>query len=1389
MIIREKLFGLVGIMALWGGFSATVAAQSIPQDPYPDPAGHSCLIDRSVDATTVGKHKHAHRIPSQHRIEVPGDFIFKGPKQYYVLRFAACITEEYFNGFMENRRWNPGFGSDVQKVKEYWAGLEKYLNELYGRDCGVHFEVLRDEKLIFKKNPSGFTTTALHTYTGIINSLIGQDNYEIGLLLMPPSGGLNGRAALGGALSDVSKGKGRSSISYSVIAHEIGHLLGAEHTHQWNDAKITEQGNGFSIMSYGFPRTFFSLASIKSIRNTLSVMKYYTDEHRTHLVERVSDVKNAAYVRPNNVEVPVLNRDAIKKEYVITEGTRYQFYIPTKNKDTKNFWYHAHPYDLTLPGRETNLIQRLYDPSRENVVMYHPRCVAPRKEWVNGRESLVVDYLPHSAESKLGTYTYKLSAFNEGQHDVADTKLRIVPGKPFRVSQTSVRYGDLTAGKQIMTIKWHPCTDLYGTDSKVRVLLSTNFGKSFDYVLDDECPNNGVWTGVCPYVPIGRISHESTEKPIRGGVIKIEVIGEAAYALTEEDSYIIRSNVLPSGGFVIAENPIKFTPAPPIFKEVDGELPPREKLTATYNGQSREVTGSDKQVGNIVYRTWEAQINGVRAIYRQVIKLKHKEYILSPERTTASSLARRMTELYQSIGQLGYPKATLPLSEQFKQQYRNVYTDGGKLKANFTAQQMEELEKTLVAIGKITEDDVVMPIPGRKYKLASYHESYGKTRYHYLAANGTVEEQLYRDDPTHASVWTCEMIDGLYRFTSGEDELQLRQSNYGLKGFKVLRGYTWGSFCFVSGREYPRIAQVSYDGTGISFNESTYKELTSSYKFNRSGGAVSTDFRFFPVNEEFYVYYRTKKSGVPSAYFVASAPNGAHRLAAQAQPLTPVGKNLYKFLVPAGRGNEELVFVEGNQEQKVQLLGKTATYESSGMRVHHLALAAGQVASLHLDYPVQIPEGLKAYTASGTKAGNQYKLNLRRLSGKVLPAYTPVLVKGSGQSSYDLVEAENAPHAVEKGSLYGVIGAVQADDLDENYDYYPLTVQNEAQLRYTKATNIAEHTAYVRLSKYQEGHGISLVAIDNGEFSQLVGNGTHERPYTVADLKTVAARQNVWVRGRILGGWTSATSAASKAIGQVIALGEEGNAIPVHVPIAILQGVKNMKHAYLCVKGNFTSYEGSDCGLPENALTDLDYQEQIVMNEHGYATIYNPYAFVLPNGLDAALVVRRDNNSVICDWGRYRSGSIIPAETALVLKGHAGRYDVKPSMQTGASVKAEEANLLRGSLQEIVLTEKGYRYYKLNNGAHGVGFYFGTRDGSVLTSPARKAYLAIPTEMASSQAFSIEGLLLTNIDPHPSVSVADAKVYDLSGKLVGAQSTFDQLPAGVYVIQGKKVIK
>ena len=39
---------------------------------------------------------------------------------------------------------------NVQKVKTFWADTEAFLNEMYLRDLGVRFEVVKDERLIIK---------------------------------------------------------------------------------------------------------------------------------------------------------------------------------------------------------------------------------------------------------------------------------------------------------------------------------------------------------------------------------------------------------------------------------------------------------------------------------------------------------------------------------------------------------------------------------------------------------------------------------------------------------------------------------------------------------------------------------------------------------------------------------------------------------------------------------------------------------------------------------------------------------------------------------------------------------------------------------------------------------------------------------------------------------------------------------------------------------------------------------------------------------------------------------------------------------------------------------------------------------------------------------------
>lgn len=57
--------------------------------------------------------------------------------------------------------------------------------------------------------------------------------------------------------------------------------------------------------------------------------------------------------------------------------------------------------------------------------------------------------------------------------------------------------------------------------------MSDDFGQSFKYVLADNVPNSGVWDGYVPYVNVGSVSILDVSG-VRGGVLKIEVIGEDA---------------------------------------------------------------------------------------------------------------------------------------------------------------------------------------------------------------------------------------------------------------------------------------------------------------------------------------------------------------------------------------------------------------------------------------------------------------------------------------------------------------------------------------------------------------------------------------------------------------------------------------------------------------------------------------------------------------------------------------------------------------------------------------------------------------------------------------------------------------------------------------------
>ena len=195
-----------------------------------------------------------------------------------------------------------------------------------------------------------------------------------------------------------------------------------------------------------------------------------------------------------------------------------------------------------------------------------------------------------------------------------------------------------------------------------------------------------------------------------------------------------------------------------------------------------------------------------------------------------------------------------------------------------------------------------------------------------------------------------------------------------------------------------------------------------------------------------------------------------------------------------------------------------------------------------------------------------------------------------------------------------------------------------------------------------------------------------------------------------------------------------------------------------------------------------------------YLTAYSDKALVVPAGVKAA-VVTANGESIRNDY-RYNSGDLIPAGTGVLLKGGKGN-----SFYLSASESTETApedNLLHGTLTDEMTNVAGAdKYYKLSyDRATGteIGFYWGAANGGAFMNKGGKAFLAIPTTLQAAQltGFSLFDLdnnqAVTGIEHATATPATTLRVYDLNGRRINVNRV-DELPQGIYVINGKKVIR
>ena len=347
---------------------------------------------------------------------------------------------------------------------------------------------------------------------------------------------------------------------------------------------------------------------------------------------------------------------------------------------------------------------------------------------------------------------------------------------------------------------------------------------------------------------------------------------------------------------------------------------------------------------------------------------------------------------------------------------------------------------------------------------------------------------------------------------------------------------------------------------------------------------------------------------------------------------------------------------------------------------------------------------------------------------------------------------------------------------------------------YTAAINIYKTTTVKAIAI--KGDQVSEVATATYTLVNLNGNGSFENPYTVDDIAKLNENTKGWFKGTIKGSYEYGGHVATTAVKTNLAVGDDNTLIPVALPKGDIQDAVNVKdHPDFVGKeiifyGNKQEYFNNPNGIKNTSKVYSLWNLSI--SDAGYSTYFTNVAFEAPADVEVGIVTGVEGNALTIDWTKYSAGKTVPANTGVLVKGNKGDY---PYVIVNSSAQTPANNLLKGSVAAEQTAGTNCKFYKLSmdNSDKNLGFYWGAADGAAFKNAANKAYLAVPNAVAANLfGFVIEGDGTTGIE---SVEQAQklVDVYTIDGMLVQKQVKANQalngLRKGIYIVNGKKVIK
>jgi len=518
-------------------------------------------------------------------------------------RLAVYMANEGFRSEQLNQ--------DVSKVKAFWKELETFLNNIYVRDLGVRFTIVQDERLIEKSYKGSY---AYDAGTKLINAAIGSDAYDIGIVVNYIEGGaLQGLASPGGVNFQDRKGWAIvNSQEMITIGHELGHLFGADHPFVGGAGLVgrcTEPKSGQSMMSYGYPykEDFISLESLRMM----------------HPITKASDFKlpaAAKHTSPTNT-APRIDRSKMHAEYRVPKGTFFTIPVYATDAEQTSLLYAFNQFGCHSSNPATFPV---FPPQHDAKLSF-------------GRRYGGASMIANSDEIPVGNYQFWLSvsdalpveeAIAKKQAPLYDgyiAKVKVVNATPFKItSNIAPQY----AMGQKLTLKWSVDKTFFKEGSKVRVVMSDDFGETFSHVLVPSTANDGECEVYLPQKLMEKFSTYFNIWFAGKGLIRLETIDD------DFQYYDLSNNALVDGGIEVVKSPVTFEGLPTnnyLKLAADAPLPPAPQVTAKVNNAAVEPTFSETTEGNMTIRTWSVQQGGEVYGGQQFIEREAAEIPETPE--------------------------------------------------------------------------------------------------------------------------------------------------------------------------------------------------------------------------------------------------------------------------------------------------------------------------------------------------------------------------------------------------------------------------------------------------------------------------------------------------------------------------------------------------------------------------------------------------------------------------------------------------------------------------------------------------------------------------------------------------------------------------------------